>query len=204
MGGAIATLNSLDVGTVLQRTNAITLEGCRQLIPQFDSADGSLSNIFAHFKDETKYLETPLAANIPEGLVHADAFTDNTVFKGNQLAGIIDFEEACIDQLMFDVGIVVNGFCYPQNQLNESLLKTLLGAYYNQRPLEPIELELLPWFIRWGALSQIYWHLRYGLLDDPNKRQLQRVQELKQRIEWARDHMTDLRKIITQSLKTTN
>lgn len=201
IGDAVGMLNGLYIENVLQRPNEISLDKCDRLISLFTNANNSLAPILSYFEEETKQLKEPLATILPKGLVHGDVFTDNTVFCGNELSGIIDFEEACIDQLLFDVGITINGFCYPENKLNETLLNTLLKAYHNRRPLEPVEWELLPWFIRWGAHSQIYWHLYYGLLDHPNKKQMQRVGELMKRVEWARNHMAKLSQIIANTLK---
>ncbi|WP_171032787.1 homoserine kinase [Fodinibius saliphilus] len=204
IGDAAGRLNALKEWQELERDNAITLEKCRRLIPFFTNKDAQLYPIFTYFEEETKALKSPLSTDLPTGIVHADLFTDNTVFKGDKLVGLIDFEEVCIDQLLFDVGIAINGFCYPNNKLNSNLLTELLNAYTQHRPLEPLERELLPWFIRWGAHSQIYWHLRYGLLDHPNKKQLHRVQELIQRVEWAREYRKELSDCINQCFRTAN
>ncbi|WP_240894701.1 homoserine kinase [Fodinibius halophilus] len=202
IGAAVGELNALTGWQDLERDNAITLEKCRRLIPFFANNEEQLHPIFTYFEQETQALESPLSTDLPEGIVHADVFTDNTVFRGDELVGIIDFEEACVDQLLFDVGIVINGFGYPDNELNSNLVAALLHAYRQHRRLAPLEQELLPWFIRWGAHSQIYWHLRYGLLDHPNKKQLHRVQELMQRVEWAREHMKELSDLINQCFTT--
>ena len=42
-------------------------------------------------KHEILYRQQSLPLNIPQGVIHADLFRDNVMFKGNALTGIIDF-----------------------------------------------------------------------------------------------------------------
>ncbi|MTI89004.1 MAG: homoserine kinase [Balneolaceae bacterium] len=198
VGAAIADLHNLSLWGHYKRPNDITIEKCLQLVKEFDSNDDTLKSVFEYFKTETRKLAEPLSAMVPIGIIHSDVFTDNTIFREDCLVGIIDFEEACVDKLLIDVGTTINGFCYPDNKLNFELLEVFLKRYQQKRLLMSIECELLPWYIRWGAHTQIYWHLRYGLLIKHNPRQLTRVQELIDRVEWAQNNMELISKRIKE------
>ena len=123
---------------------------------------------------------------LPRGLIHADLFPENTIFKAGQLAAVIDFEECCIDSFLFDVGTAINGFCFAGNRLEPELLDRFLREYDGIRRFNETERRLLPASIHWGAHGQICWHL--DLLSGRNyPRSLERVHELLNRLESLRD-----------------
>ncbi|MCH2451229.1 MAG: homoserine kinase [Gracilimonas sp.] len=198
IGKAVGGLNAIAAPKEFIRANDLTIQKCEQLTDEFSRSDKKLGPVFRYFEDETAQLLQPLSTNLPTGLVHGDVFPDNTVFKNNKLIGIIDFEEACFDQLLFDVGTAINGFCYINNELNEQLLHQFLEAYHKIRPLGGDEKKLLPWFICWGAHAQIYWHLKYGLLKAENPKQLLRVKELMARVKWAQQNRTIISEMINR------
>ena len=197
IGDATGWLNSLPPDRWASRKNDLTLEKCRELMRLEHHADDRLKTILDAFANETELLIKNLQGiDLPTGLVHGDLYPDNTIFKGNSLVGILDFEEFCVDTLLFDVGNAVQGFCYPDIDLDLECLSALLKAYHRKRPFTEAESEMIPWYIRWGALSQISWHLRYGLLDRFNDRQFNRVKILMQRIFQLRNDMKMLEKQI--------
>ena len=53
---------------------------------------------------------------LPRCLVHGDLFPDNTMFKGNQLLAILDFEVICVENLLHELGTAIHGFCYVDNK----------------------------------------------------------------------------------------
>ncbi|MEN7547989.1 homoserine kinase [Rapidithrix thailandica] len=164
----------------LRKVNSLAFSNCHILIEKFDSAPYQYPDIFEYFVQETKALAEPLSHPLPNGLVHGDIFPDNTLFQGNRLRAIVDFEEACTDHFLFDIGVAINGFCFVNNVLSSECLNRFLNAY--QRPLTPEEQELLPYYIRWGAHATIYWHLTNDLLHTPHPKQLDRVRELIERV----------------------
>jgi len=171
---AAAVLNSYEDWRKVQKENAITIDLCRGLIRKFASAPHQYPDIFDFFMNETEYLYDPLKEVVPVGLVHGDIFPDNTIFDGDRLVAIIDFEEVCTDNLLFDVGVTVNGFCFVDNRLRGDLLDTFLENYHSVRPISMREYELLPFYIRWGAFAMIYWHLK-NLLMEKDPRKLERI-----------------------------
>lgn len=194
IGKAVSWLNSFSSEKWITRKNDLSLEKCRELISQFTGADNRLKTVLDEFTTETEMLSNALVMDLPAGVVHGDLYPDNTIFSGNRLVGILDFEEFCVDNLLFDVGNAIQGFCYSGKEIDLVCLSALLGSYHQQRPFTETEIEMIPWYIRWGALSQISWHLRYGLLSQFNDRQFNRVAELMRRIVQLRKVMAKLEK----------
>lgn len=193
MGEAIGRLSNIKMSADLKKKNAVHLDNCEMLIREFDQATNQMPEVFGYFVDQTQFLKKTLVddlneGDLPFGVVHGDAFPNNTIFEGNQLVAIIDFEEACSDYLMFDVGMTINGFCFVDNQLKFELMEAFLNAYNQQRQLTDLEYLLLPIFIQWGAHGMLSWHLRNNLLYDNNRQQYDRVMELMNRTKYLREH----------------
>lgn len=182
---AVAKLNTLKNWKKLKKGNAINLKLCNENIRKFDYAKNKYPEIFEYFKEETEFLSEPLKEKVPQGLVHGDIFPDNTKFKGNKLVVILDFEEVCTDNLLFDIGVTINGFCFQNNKLNPKLLKIFLEEYQKARKISPKERKLLPYYIQWGAHAMICWHLKH-LLNKREKKKLDRINYLINRVKKLR------------------
>jgi homoserine kinase type II len=181
IGIAIAQLNTLSEIEGLERRNGLDLALCQQVIGEYDCADYAYPSLFDAFKTETNLLEDALREDLPRGLIHGDAFPDNTIFQGNELRAILDWEEACTDTLLIDVGVTINGFCFPGNELDGELLLAFLGGYESVRILTERERKLLPYFIRWGAHCLIAWHLAH-IIHEPDPRKLERAMMFTERL----------------------
>ena len=51
-------------------------------------------------------------AHLPHGTVHGDLFVDNAKFLDDELVGVIDFEMASSDRLLWDVAVTLNDWCW--------------------------------------------------------------------------------------------
>lgn len=181
VAGALALLHTTGIEQIPEKQNIIRPEDMEALIREFPDATHPMPDIFAQFKNQWERVRPYLNRKLPTGLIHGDVFPDNTLFAGNKLKAIIDFEEFCIDTLLFDVAMCINGFCFVNNRLDQNLLEIFLQAYNQKRPLKKTEKELLPHYIRWTALGMVSWHLQYHLMFKPNVRQEKRVRELLKR-----------------------
>jgi homoserine kinase type II len=195
IGMAAANLNSFEGWKKHRRLNIINLKKCKSLINQFVSANVQYSDLFLYFEEETNFLEPYITQPLPEGLVHGDIFPDNTIFQDNKLQAVIDFEEVCVDHLLMDVAMTINGFCFPDNKLDSELLKIFLESYQKIRPLSKDEKELLPQYIQWGAHGMLSWHLTQ-LLDRKNAKQLARAWELANRVVELRKSNLSFRSVV--------
>ena len=196
MGIEIGKLSRIVLSNELEKKNAVHIDNCHALINEFESSKNPMPEVFDYFKDQTNYLNNKLNTSLPKGIVHGDAFPNNTLFNHDELIAIIDFEEACSDQLMFDVGMTINGFCFVDNRLKEELLRSFLKGYNSQRQLTDEEWAALPIYMQWGSHGMLSWHLRNELIHVPNVVQYNRVIELMHRTQWMRENESEIMKLI--------
>ncbi|MCK4768187.1 MAG: phosphotransferase, partial [Desulfobacula sp.] len=163
----------------------VDIDFCKTVIQKIPSAVYAQPDIFDYFIEQTNYLEEPLSVKLPRGLVHGDLFPDNTMFKGNKLLAILDFEVICIENLLHELGTAIQGFCYVDNKLSEELLHTFLNEYQKYYKLNQIEKELLPAYMQWGAHCMIAWHL-IGVMEDNDTIKYKRAQALIARVKQLR------------------
>ncbi len=99
----------------------------------------------------------------PKGWVHSDLFRDNTLFKGDELQGILDFFELNFDELLFDVAITINDFCsqFPNVELDADKLQAYLDAYQQIRVLTDDEQACLDVYLAMAACR--FWLLRLNV-----------------------------------------
>jgi homoserine kinase type II len=130
--------------------------------------------VFAHLKHEEALLleeELCFQANykdldLPRGVIHADLFRDNALFKDNILSGIIDFYYACSDVLLFDVAVTINDWCsLPDGQLDRKRLQVLLEGYCQKRELTKLEQQI--WGVMLRAAALRFWLSRLQDLHFP-------------------------------------
>ncbi|MCC5905807.1 MAG: phosphotransferase [Balneolaceae bacterium] len=201
IGDAAGWLNALPSHQWQNRKNDLSIENCRKLIDSgFEETDNRLHSLLSYFVEETIELSAAIRPDLPKGLIHGDIYTDNTIFRDEKLIGILDFEEFCVDTLLFDLGNAIHGFCYRGEELEPQWLEACIRAYHKRRSLSHAEAEQLPWFLRWAAHGQISWHLRYGLLNHFNQRQFNRATLLMNRVKNARAKMGKLEEIVQNAL----
>ena len=130
-------------------------------------------------KSQLESMETQLNSSLPTGLLHGDLFLDNTLFDGDEMVAILDFEEGCYDTLLIDVGMTLIGCCYtPQHQLNLEAAKRFLDAYNVSRPLTESEWKHLDCFVHYAALSIAFWRFRQFNIRRPNPKRANTYQEM--------------------------
>ncbi|MCF7859022.1 MAG: homoserine kinase [Candidatus Cloacimonetes bacterium] len=182
---AAASLNSFTRWSEFERKNIMNLNDCIDLIRKFSNAKYKYPLLFRDFIKQIEFIKNKLFASLPRGLIHADLFPDNVVFRNDKLVAILDFEDMCTDNLIFEVGMAINGFCFINNELDQYLMNTFLKNYSKVRPLTKKEIELLPVYIHWTALGMVSWHLK-RLIGHKNDRQLTRARELMDRVKVIR------------------
>lgn len=102
---------------------------------------------------EVQYRKQAQPQNLSKGIIHADLFRDNVMFKDNTLTGMIDFYYACNDYLLYDLAVTVNDWCSVENGgLDAELYTALLKAYQTERPIKEQESESWHYMLRAAAL----------------------------------------------------
>ncbi len=181
---AVGLLSSIQAPGELIKKNAISLSDSREIIRSEAFRNTPYADVSENFVSLFNKLEDKLLVKLPQGIVHGDVFPDNTLFDNNKLVGLIDFEEFAIDNLLFDVGMTINGFCFDGVDLKNELLRAFIRNYNGIRKLTEEEIKYLPYYICWGALGMTSWHL-HQLLYRRNREQLKRVRLLLERARLA-------------------
>ena len=83
--------------------------------------------------------------DLPTGIIHADLFPNNVLFRGDVLEGVIDFYFACRDSLAYDIAVCVNAWCFDPDTYAflPDNARALLSGYQGVRPLLENELDAL-------------------------------------------------------------
>lgn len=154
VGGALARLHEAGAGFAMGRENALSLTGWRRL--QRDCA-GSADTVRPGLGDtiarELDVLEAHWPSDLPRGVIHADLFTDNVFFVGDDVSGLIDFYFACVDFYAYDLAICLNAWCFEADgAFNATKAMALSRGYVGRRPLSAAEREALPLLCRGSAL----------------------------------------------------
>ena len=161
--------------------------GVSQMMPFFKEVQGTpfaTHPFVASLKSQLASMEPQLNAPLPMGLLHGDLFLDNTLFNGDQMVAILDFEEGCYDVLLIDVGMTLIGCCYtPEHALNLNAAHRFLDAYNAVRPLTESEWEHLDCFVHYAALSIAFWRFRQFNIRRPDPHRANTYQEILTRSE---------------------
>ena len=102
---------------------------------------------------ELEILNFEWPKNLPSGIIHADLFPDNVLFKKKKIAGILDYYFSCNDYFIYDLCITINAWCFNANEtINKSFYKNLLKGYESKRKLTVKEKESFNICLRGAAM----------------------------------------------------
>lgn len=150
IGQHLAKLHLCSMQSGYKRENHRNLSGCRKL---FDACKPHLGHYETKkISAELTFQHTFESATLPFGVIHADLFRDNVLWNDDKISGILDFYSSCNDFLLFDIAIAINDWCRDNEFVNQDKSNSLLEGYQTIRPLIPLELKLLPVFLRRAAL----------------------------------------------------
>jgi homoserine kinase type II len=90
-------------------------------------------------------LEKNWNSNLPGGVLHLDLFPDNVFFdKDNKLTGIIDFYFSANDLFIYDIAIVINSWCFDENnKFHQDRFDAVFKGYKEIREISKAEMDFL-------------------------------------------------------------
>lgn len=154
LGAALAQLHEAGRDFGMRRENALSLPAWAPLYAQAEGrADAVSAGLSGRIEAALEGLARDWPRDLPEGVIHADLFTDNVFFIGERVSGLIDFYFACNDQLAYDLAICLNAWCFEADgSYNVTKGRALIAGYERVRQLEPAEFAALPVLSRGAAL----------------------------------------------------
>ena len=154
LGQALAGLHAAGSDFGMRRDNNLSVEAWGPLFrgaePQADSVAPGLAE---RVRGDLAVLEARWPRGLPSGVIHADLFTDNVFFIGDDLSGLIDFYFACTDAFAYDLAICLNAWCFDADgTYHRDRGAALIAGYEAVRPLGVDEVAALPVLCRGAAL----------------------------------------------------
>ncbi len=109
-----------------------------------------------------------------QGIVHADVFLDNCIKGRDGRMYLLDFENACFDYQLRDLGSAMLGCCSKDGLIDFELVRHFLDGYLCIRKLTEIEWHALYDWLIFAILSTIIWRYIAFNIDRPteNRQQL--------------------------------
>ena len=162
IGKALAQLHSLKFDKKLHRARSHEDVGYGPIKIKHYIQSPSVQSYFAEgfkrvFPTGINHLED---SSLPSGLIHGDLYYDNTLFQNEEVAAVLDFEQAGVGEFLLDVGISISGTCLEKGLLHEGLIKSYLVGYEEIRPLIEIEKKNLIDGICLGLFSIALWRIK--------------------------------------------
>jgi homoserine kinase type II len=154
VGEALARLHLAGSDFAMQRPNALSVSGWPALFAAAEKdADQVSPGLAERTRRDLEHLATTWPAGLPGGVIHADLFTDNVLFIGDAVSGLIDFYFACTDAFAYDLGICLNAWCFESDgSFNLTKGRAMISGYETVRRLTEPEIAALPTLCRGSAL----------------------------------------------------
>lgn len=116
-------------------------------------ADPALAEVVPLLREEFAWLaqRADVRARAPRSLIHADLFPDNVLVEGTEVVALLDFEQACVGSLVYDLAVAINAWCFSAG-LMPKRASALLSGYQETGPLSEEEAAALPVELRAAAL----------------------------------------------------
>lgn len=139
---------------------------------------GSTHPYLDWLKEKQDFITGAIDPAMSKGLVHGDIFWDNLLFTGNDLAAVLDFEEACREFRLFDIGMAAVGCCAKQGRFDMEKTAALVAGYRHQTPFTAHEKKQLKVFMVYAAAAGSSWRFNQYNIKYPGHDLAQSYMEL--------------------------
>ena len=169
-GAALAGIHLAGTGFPKARSNDMGPDAWSDLLgAAAPRADEMQKDLAAFLQGDLNEILTQWPDNLPQGVIHGDLFPDNVLFVGDTVSGLIDFYFACTDALAYDLGVMINAWCFDAaGNFETEKSASLIKGYQSRRMLSAEERAALPLLARGSALRFVLTRLTDWLAHDPN------------------------------------
>ncbi len=108
-------------------------------------------------KEKQEFLTQAIDPDSARGMIHGDIYWDNLLFSGDELAAVLDFEEACHYYLLFDLGMCAVGCCAKKGRFDMEQTAKVVAGYQHLTPLGSHEKKQLKVFMEYAAVAGSFW-----------------------------------------------
>ena len=113
IGKVLAEMHLSTLDFPMKKINDLSISGWeRLLIKNKDKINKFETNLFRKIEDQITKIKYEWPKNLPSGVIHADLFPDNVLFKNGKVSGLIDFYFSCNDFFVYDLCICINAWCF--------------------------------------------------------------------------------------------
>ncbi|EKD41198.1 MAG: Homoserine kinase [uncultured bacterium] len=117
-------------------------------------------------RDKLRWLKQNEPKNLPSGVIHADLFAENVLFKKDALSGILDFEASGSGAFLFDICVVFHALCHDGKKFNIKRMEQFIKGYEKIRKLTAQEKEHFDFYLQQTAMRFLLTRLRDFELKD--------------------------------------
>ena len=110
--------------------------------------------------EKYQYIKKHLHPDLPKSIIHGDIFPSNVIITKNEIPIMMDFEEACYYNRIFDIGMAIVGLCSENGKLNPSRTHEIIEGYERIVSLTVLEKETLKAFVIYAAVATAFWRFR--------------------------------------------
>ncbi|MBX7149369.1 homoserine kinase [bacterium] len=160
LGQKLGLLHKLTIGQKLP-PHRFNLKGQQKVFQQIQKKlNQKHPHIFKFTREKLASLKKNEPKKIPQGLIHADIFPENTFYQGNKMLGLIDFEAAGQGAFLFDIGVCIHALCHKKTILSPALVRAFLKGYQKKRKLSPLEKQYFAYYLEQSAMRFLLTRLR--------------------------------------------
>ena len=118
-------------------------------------------SLYVQHKEEISYIESNLKGidfpkGTPRSLCHTEFTKEHLRFRGGKVVGVIDWDDACEDYMLYDLGTAMSeGF--NSTGIDFRLLSSMVAGYNSERELNYWELAHLFEALQFGVIRMALW-----------------------------------------------
>jgi len=132
LGLEVAKMHQITKDFKIQRQNNLAVDSWRKIFEQIkDKCTKIHKDLPRLIESNLNDVEKNWPKDLPEGIIHADLFSDNIFFKDNKFSGIIDFYFSCNDFYALEIAICFNALCFDGSKNNLSFNATKAKKFMN-------------------------------------------------------------------------